>query len=120
MAMNVRHLSAWRVQWREAEVRLVGHEVGSLHLQDGFVSGQGRQVSIAHHLVVHSGLNAHACRSVGQHSCGRTLTTRVCASAGVCLTVMVEAGDPGVLRPLEDGRLTGVTCPSTCDSSRSK
>lgn len=32
---------------------------------------------------------------------------------------MVEAGDPGVLRPLEDGRLTGVTCPSTCDTSRS-
>lgn len=60
MPMNVRHLSARRVQWREAEVRLVGHEVGSLHLQDGFVSGQGCQVSITHHLVVHSGLCAHA------------------------------------------------------------
>ena len=30
-------------------------------------------------------------------------------------TVMPAAGDPGVLRPLEEGRLTGVTCPSTCD-----
>lgn len=58
--MTVTHLSARRVQWREAEVRLVGHEVGSLHLQDGFVSGQGGQVSVAHHLVVHSGLKADA------------------------------------------------------------
>lgn len=60
MAMDVKHLSARRVQGREAEVRLVGHEVGSLHLQDGFVSGQGCQVSITHHLVVHPGLNAQA------------------------------------------------------------
>lgn len=53
------HLSAGRVQRREAQVRLVGHQVGSLHLQDGFVSGQSCQVSVAHHLVVHSGLHTH-------------------------------------------------------------
>lgn len=51
------HLSAWGVQWGEAEVWLVGHQVWSLHLQDGFIPGQSCQVSVAHHLVVHSSLN---------------------------------------------------------------
>lgn len=77
--LTVTHLSAWRVQRREAEVRLVGHEVGSLHLQDGFVSGQGGQVSVTHHLVVHSGLKADA----GQWLRGRTLTTQESVSGSV-------------------------------------
>lgn len=50
------HLSAGRVEWREAEVWLVGHQVWPLHLQDGFISGQCRQVSVAHHLIVDSSL----------------------------------------------------------------
>lgn len=29
--------------------------------------------------------------------------------------MMLVAGDPGVLGPLQEGSLTGVTCPSTCD-----
>lgn len=53
------YLSAWGVQWGEAQVWLVGHQVWSLHLQDGLISGQSCQVSVAHHLVVHSGLNTH-------------------------------------------------------------
>lgn len=53
------HLSAGRVEWREAEVWLVGHQVWPLHLQDGFISGQCRQVSVAHHLIVDSSLNPH-------------------------------------------------------------
>lgn len=33
---------------------------------------------------------------------------------------MPVAGDPGVLGPLEDGRLTGVTRPSTCQTANQK
>lgn len=51
------YLSAWLVEGGEAEVWLVGHQVRSLHLQDGFISGQSCQVSVDHHLIVHSGLN---------------------------------------------------------------
>ena len=29
--------------------------------------------------------------------------------------MMLVAGDPGVLGPLQEDSLTGVTCPSTCD-----
>lgn len=106
------HLSAGRVQRREAQVRLVGHQVGSLHLQDGFVSGQSCQVSVAHHLVVHSGLHTHT------HTGNRWVclcTHWVYEHVRSVFTVMPAAGEPGVLRPPEEGRLTGVTCPSTCD-----
>lgn len=106
------HLSAGRVQRREAQARLVGHQVGSLHLQDGFISGQSCQVSVAHHLVVHSGLHTHT------HTGNRWVclcTHWVYEHVRSVFTVMPAAGEPGVLRPPEEGRLTGVTCPSTCD-----
>lgn len=74
-------LSARWVEWGEAEVWLVGHQVGSLHLQDGFVSGQSCQVSVAHHLVVHSGLNTHRWRAVW----AKTDDTGVFVSAGTNL-----------------------------------
>lgn len=50
------HLSAWGVERGEAQVGLVGHQVRSLHLQDGFIPGQRCQVSVAHHLVIEAGL----------------------------------------------------------------
>lgn len=54
------HLSAWKVEGGEAQVRLIGHQVGPLHLQDGFVFGQRRQVFVTHHLVVQPGLCSRA------------------------------------------------------------
>lgn len=114
------HLSAGRVERREAEVRLVGHQVRTLHLQDGFVSGQRCQVSVAHQLVVHSSLNTHPQGRRSQVSVcvfDTLMMIQVCFSRHRWgLTVMVVAGDPGVLKALDEGRLTGVTCPSTCEN----
>lgn len=115
------HLSAGRVEWREAEVRLVGHQVRTLHLQDGFVSGQRCQVSVAHQLVVHPSLNTQPQGRRSQVSVcvfdTLMMMIQVCFSRRRCgLTVMVVAGDPGVLKPLDEGRLTGDTCPSTCEN----
>lgn len=42
-----------------AVVRLVDHQVGSLDVQDGFVSGQRRQVLVADDAVLHPGLQRH-------------------------------------------------------------
>lgn len=60
-------------QERIGKMGLVDHEVRSFNIQDGLVLGDGSQVFIAQHLVVHLGLKGNGPNGRVLHSITRTL-----------------------------------------------